>query len=144
MSNTMANRIGGAILLVVFGVLVITILANTFNNMPVMAKQTVSDGIPVDAPEAIQRYGCGTCHSIPGVTGANGTVGPELDNISSRSLLAGQIPNTPDNLMLWIQHPQLVRPGGDMPEMGVSDTDARNIAAYLYSLPEVRFTDFGQ
>jgi cytochrome c len=144
MSKEMANRIGGAILLVVFGVLVIALLANTTADMPVMTKQTVPDGNPLDAPEAIQRYGCGTCHSIPGVAGANGTVGPELENISSRSLLAGQIPNTPDNLMLWIQHPQMIRPGNDMPEMGVSDADARNIAAYLYSLPEVRFTGFGK
>jgi cytochrome c len=144
MNKEMANRIGAAILLGVFVVLAITILANTADNMPVMARQTVPDGDPQAAPEAIKRYGCGTCHSIPGVVGADGVVGPELDNISRRSLLAGQIPNTPDNLMLWIQHPQLVRPGGDMPEMGVSDTDARNIAAYLYSLPEVRFSDFGQ
>jgi cytochrome c len=144
MNKEMANRIGGAILLVVFGVLVIAILANTADNMPVMARQTIPDGNPEAAPQAIERYGCGTCHAIPGIVGANGVVGPKLDDISRRSLLAGQIPNTPDNLMLWIQHPQLVRPGGDMPEMGVSETDARNIAAYLYSLPEVRFTDLGQ
>jgi cytochrome c len=144
MSKEMVNRIGGGILLLVFVVLAIALVANTADNMPVMAKQTIPGGNPMDAPEAISRYGCGTCHHIPGVVGADGVVGPELENISRRSLLAGQIPNTPDNLMLWIQHPQLVRPGSDMPEMGVSDTDARNIAAYLYSLPEARFTDFGQ
>ena len=144
MSKEMANRIGAAILFGVFVVLAITILASTANHTPVMAKQTISDANPMDAPEAIVMYGCGTCHTIPGVVGADGVVGPKLDDISRRSLLAGQIPNTPDNLILWIQHPQLVHPGSDMPEMGVSDTDARNIAAYLYSLPEVRFTDFGQ
>jgi cytochrome c2 len=100
-----------------------------------MAKQQISQGNPLKAPNVIQKYGCGTCHKIPGVVGANGTVGPALEDLSKRSLLAGQIPNTPDNLVLWIQHPQQVRPGSDMPEMGVSDTDARNIAAYLYSLP---------
>ena len=144
MNKEFTNRIGGVILLVVFAVLAATIVANTANNMPVMAKQSIPDANPLDAPAAIQRYGCGTCHSIPGVVGANGTVGPELENISIRSLLAGQIPNTPDNLMMWIQHPQMVRPGSDMPEMGVTDQDARNIASYLYSLPEARYTNFGQ
>jgi cytochrome c len=142
MSRESANRMGAGILLLIFLALAIAILANAANDMPVMAKQEVPQGDPLKAPRAIQEYGCGTCHSIPGITGANGTVGPALHNLSSRSLLAGQIPNTPDNLILWIQHPQLVRPGNDMPEMGVSEADARNIAAYLYSLPqndELRF-----
>jgi cytochrome c2 len=130
-----ANQWGAALLVLIFVAFAIAILANTANTMPVMAKQQVSQGDPLKAPEAIQQYGCGTCHQIPGITGANGTVGPKLDDLSRRSLLAGQIPNTPDNLMIWIQHPQQVRPGSDMPEMGVSENDARNIAAYLYSLP---------
>ncbi len=103
--------------------------------MPVMAKQEVRQGDPLKAPQAIQEYGCGTCHKIPGITGADGRVGPKLDDLAGRSLLAGQIPNIPDNLIFWIEHPQFVRPGSDMPEMGVSEEDARNIAAYLYSLP---------
>jgi cytochrome c1 len=57
-----------------------------------------------------------------------------LANLSRRTILAGQLPNNPDNLMLWIEHPQRVRPGNDMPELGVSESDARDIAAYLYSL----------
>lgn len=135
MTKESAHRIATGILLAVFLAFAVAILANTANDMPVMAKQAVSQGDPSKAPDAIRQYGCGTCHRIPGVHGANGTVGPKLDDLFTRSLLAGQIPNTPDNLILWIQHPQLVRPGSDMPEMGVSDTDAHNIAAYLYSLP---------
>jgi cytochrome c len=137
MKNEMANRIGGTILLVVFLVLATVIFANTANDTPVMKRQSISQGEPLKAPDAIREYGCGTCHSIPGIIGANGTVGPELDSIARRSLLAGQIPNTPDNLLLWIQHPQKVRPGSDMPEMGVTDEDAHNIAAYLYALPDI-------
>ena len=135
MSKELANRIGAGIVLVVFLALAISILVNTANQTPVMAKQSLPQGNPLEAPDAIRQYGCAMCHQIPGVAGANGKVGPELKDMARRSLLAGQLPNTPDNLILWIQHPQMVKPGNDMPEMGVSDTDARNIAAYLYSLP---------
>ena len=135
MSKELANRLGASALILVFLAFAIALFVNTTNNTNVMTKPHIAHANPLDAPDAIRAYGCGTCHEIPGVQGANGTVGPELKDLSERSLLAGQIPNTPDNLVLWIQHPQLVRPGGDMPEMGVTDTDARNIAAYLYSLP---------
>lgn len=135
MNKGLANQLGMSGLLLIFLALAIALLANTENNTSVMAKQRVVQGDPLKAPKAIQTYGCGTCHKIPGVTGADGTVGPALRDLSKRSLLAGKLPNTPENLIMWIQHPQMVRPGSDMPEMGVSDTDARNIAAYLYSLP---------
>jgi len=135
MDKDQVNRLGAGILLLAFLAIAVAIAANTANHMPVMAKQEVRQGDPRKAPQAIQEYGCGTCHKIPGITGADGRVGPKLDDLARRSLLAGQIPNTPDNLIFWIEHPQLVRPGSDMPEMGVSEEDARNIAAYLYSLP---------
>jgi cytochrome c2 len=61
-------------------------------------------------------------------------VGPRLDGISQRYYIAGELPNTPDNLMLWIEHPRLVEPHTVMPEMGVTQQDSRDIAAYLYTL----------
>ncbi|HJU25836.1 MAG TPA: cytochrome c oxidase assembly protein, partial [Rhodanobacteraceae bacterium] len=82
----------------------------------------------------IAHYGCGACHSIPGINGADGLVGPPLDHWSRRSYIAGVLPNDPANLTLWIRHPQAVVPGVDMPEMGVKAQDARDIAAYLYSI----------
>jgi cytochrome c len=86
------------------------------------------------APLAIAQYGCGTCHRIPGLRMASGNVGPPLDAIAGRSYLAGRLPNTPANLKRWIQHPQDVVPGNAMPDLGVSDGDAADIAAYLYTL----------
>jgi cytochrome c len=77
------------------------------------------------------RYGCPTCHVIPGVPGAAGKVGPSLKDISQRSYLAGTIQNSPDNLVLWIQHPQRIHPGTAMPEMDVTAEDAREIAIFL-------------
>jgi len=79
-------------------------------------------------------YGCGACHVIPGVTGATGMVGPPLDGWSRRVYIAGNLANTPENLVRWIRYPQAVEPGTAMPDLGVNEADARDIAAYLYSL----------
>jgi Cytochrome c2 len=82
----------------------------------------------------IRKYGCSTCHEISGVPGARGLIGPRLDGIAQRYYIAGELANTPDNLMLWIQHPRQVEPHTAMPEMGVTEQDSRDIAAYLYTL----------
>jgi cytochrome c2 len=82
----------------------------------------------------IRKYGCDTCHEISGVPGALGLIGPRLDGIGQRYYIAGELPNTPENLMLWIEHPRQVEPHTAMPEMGVSEQDSRDIAAYLYTL----------
>lgn len=82
----------------------------------------------------IRKYGCNTCHQISGISSAKGLIGPPLDGISGRYYIAGELPNTPDNLMLWIQHPRQVEAHTAMPEMGVTEQDSRDIAAYLYTL----------
>lgn len=84
--------------------------------------------------EAMRSYGCGSCHTIPGVTGADALVGPPLVHFSKRSFIAGQLPNTPENLAKWVRDPQEVEPGTAMPDLGVSEEEARNIAAYLEGL----------
>jgi cytochrome c2 len=84
--------------------------------------------------DAIRKYGCYACHTIDGVSGAHGLVGPPLDGIGTREYIAGELPNTAANLMRWIQHPHAVEPHTVMPEMGVTDQDSRDIAAYLYTL----------
>ncbi len=84
--------------------------------------------------EKIRSYGCNSCHTIPGIDGAQALVGPPLIHWSKRVYIAGEVPNTPDNLRKWIQHPTLVEPRTAMPEMGVNEQDSRDISAYLYSL----------
>jgi cytochrome c2 len=81
----------------------------------------------------IRKYGCNSCHEISGVPGARGLIGPPLTNIGQRYYIAGELANTPNNLMSWIQHPHQVEPHTLMPEMGVSEQDSRDIAAYLYA-----------
>jgi cytochrome c2 len=82
----------------------------------------------------IRQYGCSACHTIPGVPGADGEVGPPLAGIASRMYIAGVLVNSPDNLIRWIQDPPAVAPRTAMPDVGVTDADARDIAAYLYTL----------
>lgn len=94
----------------------------------------MTGGDPARGKSVIKRYGCHACHSIPGVPGADALIGPPLDRIGSRVYLAGRIENTPENMMKWIRTPQEVQPGTAMPNMGVSEKDARDIAAFLYTL----------
>ena len=91
-------------------------------------------GDPARGAELISHYGCGTCHEVPGVEGADGLVGPPLDHFSRRGYIAGELPNSATNLDRWIEDPQRIEPGTAMPYLGVSDRDARDITAYLYSL----------
>ena len=96
----------------------------------------VAGGKAKEGPAAMRAYGCGSCHVIPGVRGADGKAGPPLAAWAGRRFIAGRVPNTPDELVSWIIHPQGIKPGSAMPDMGVTDQDARHIAAYLYTLKE--------
>jgi cytochrome c2 len=83
---------------------------------------------------AIAEYGCGSCHTIPGVRAANAKVGPPLTDWPRRAYVAGQLANTPANVARWVAHPQAIQPATAMPDLGVSASTARDIAAYLFSL----------
>jgi mono/diheme cytochrome c family protein len=83
---------------------------------------------------ALAQHACQACHTIPGITGSSPNVGPPLQGLASRSLIAGKLANTPDNLVHWIRHPKTVKPLTAMPDMGVSEGDARDMAAYLATL----------
>ncbi len=94
----------------------------------------VPGGDPTRGQGALLGYGCNSCHTIPGVSGTTATVGPPLTQFALRNYVAGVLPNTPDNLIKWIQDPQSIDPGTAMPNLGVSADAARDIAAYLYTL----------
>ncbi len=94
----------------------------------------LTGGEPERGRALIPKYGCEACHTIPGVEGADGTVGPRLAGIDRRAYLAGRLPNTPENLMRWIRDPTGISPGTAMPNLHVTEQDVRDIAAYLYTL----------
>ena len=90
-----------------------------------------SMGNPEHGRQLIGSYGCGACHMIPGIRLAGGRVGPPLDSFARRRTVAGKLANTPDALTHWIQVPQSVVPGNDMPDLGLTRRQARDVAAYL-------------
>jgi cytochrome c2 len=83
--------------------------------------------------EQIVAVGCGACHVINGIPGARGQVGPALSGVASRAVIAGVLPNTPDNLTRWIEDAPSISPQTAMPNLGLSQAQARDIAAYLYA-----------
>jgi sulfur-oxidizing protein SoxX len=84
----------------------------------------------------MERVGCAACHDIPGITWPRGTVGGSLKGVGGRALLAGRHPNQPDVMTRWIRDAPSLSPGTAMPAMPVNDTQARDIAAYLYTLDD--------
>jgi cytochrome c len=94
----------------------------------------VPEGDPARGARLIAELGCGSCHSVPGVRDADGLVGPPLDHFGRRAYIAGELTNNGANLQRWIRDPQSVEPGTAMPNLGVSEIDARDIAAYLLTL----------
>jgi cytochrome c len=96
--------------------------------------RALTGGDPQAGRAALAEKPCGGCHQIPGVQGAAGKVGPPLTGFSGRIYIAGRLNNTPDNLTAWIMNPHAVDPQNAMPQTGVSPQEARDMAAYLYTL----------
>jgi cytochrome c len=97
------------------------------------SERVVTGGDPQRGVVALRAHGCGGCHVIPGLAEARGTVGPSLAGLVTRTHIAGRLTNTPLNIVAWIRSPRSLDPGTFMPDLGVSDHQARDIAAYLYS-----------
>ena len=95
--------------------------------------RTITGGDPTRAPEIMRRYGCGGCHTIPGIPGADGQVGPRLSGLIHRVYIGGVASNSPDHLIRWIVAPQELSPRSAMPATGISETEARDVAASLYA-----------
>jgi cytochrome c len=114
-------------------VLAITVSGCIRRGTTVMA-QEVTGGDASVGRHLIYAYGCGSCHIIPGVAEAKGTVGPPLTGFASRIYIAGLLVNTPENLFRWVTKPQQIDAGTAMPDLGITERQAHDIAAYLYTL----------
>jgi cytochrome c len=97
-------------------------------------RDTVEGADPVRGRQAIVRYGCVACHAIPGIGNPGSNVGPPLHQFARRSYVGGVLPNTPAALVSWLMNPPAIDPRTAMPNMGVTQGDAADIAAYLYTL----------
>jgi mono/diheme cytochrome c family protein len=91
-------------------------------------------GDPVTGRMVIATKGCGVCHQVPGVPGATGVVGPSLRGFAGRALIAGQHVNEPQVLVSWLRDAPQLSPGTGMPAMPITEPEARDVAAYLYTL----------
>ena len=90
-------------------------------------------GDPARGEAMFIQYGCGSCHALKDVRTATGMVGPPLDGIALRMIIAGHLSNNPQNMEKWIRDPQQVSPGTAMPDLNVGEQDARDITAFLYT-----------
>jgi cytochrome c1 len=95
--------------------------------------RALTGGDPDNAAALVTRFGCGGCHTIPGLPGAQGKVAPPLTDLRSRVYIAGVLPNTAENLIGWIVDPRAFSPRTAMPMTGITKEEARDIAAYLYA-----------
>lgn len=95
--------------------------------------RALTRGEPSRALPIMRRFGCAGCHTIPGVPGADGQVGGSLADLRKRVYIAGAVNNSADNLVRWIVSPQAFAPHTAMPAPGLSEQEARDVAAYLYA-----------
>jgi len=93
----------------------------------------ITGGDPERGEALFIAYGCGSCHAVQNVRTASGNVGPPLDGIATRVIVAGHLANNPTNMEHWVRDPQQVSPGTGMPDLNVSEGDARDITAFLYT-----------
>jgi cytochrome c2 len=110
-------------------------VAASWSSQPQTARiaRTMTGGDPERAPEIMRRYGCSSCHTIPGIPGADGQVGPRLSGLLNRVYIGGSAANSPDHLVHFIVTPQQFSPHSAMPATGISEAEARDVAAYLYA-----------
>ncbi len=82
------------------------------------------------------QYGCAVCHVVPGMPprGMATNTGPSLEGFAKREKIAGLVPHTEENLVKWLRKPQEINPRSAMPNLGISEADAKDIAAFLATL----------
>jgi cytochrome c2 len=126
-------QIGLAICLVVGALAGCQAAASTSEPAPVVS----NDPRVVSGRQLFTAKGCGACHRAPGVPEAGGTIGPHLRGIGNPTghpKIAAVVDNTPENMRLWLQNPQQVKPGTSMPSLGLSESEAEAIAAFLETM----------
>ena len=102
----------------------------------VAASEFAPGGQAAEGARIIASKPCGACHTIPGVPGAQATIGPNLAGVGSRTKIAGGAVDNrgPNDLKAWIMNPGGLKPGTAMPNLGLSDDEATKIVAFLVTL----------
>ncbi len=134
LTTLLPDKLGGRFFICLLCTLTLLLLGACSGRPLRTTSDFVAGGNPQAGWQAIQDYGCHTCHHIPDIPGPEAYVGPPLDEWASRSYIAGNLSNTPENLVEWIRFPQDFEPGTAMPDLEVTEDAARNITAYLFNL----------
>src|SRR5882762_2141613 len=108
---------------------------NEFDHWIQLQRQPASTSdVGYEGRRVFETTACINCHAVAG-TVANGRFGPDLTHLMSReTIAAGAALNTPENLRLWIQKPEAIKPGSLMPAMELSDRELDAVTAYLETL----------
>jgi len=85
---------------------------------------------------AITAAGCGACHVIPGIAWPQGRMGPSLQGFDDIGLIAGALPNSPENLAAFVRNAPQAKRGSTMPSMPLTQEESRDVAAYLYGIDD--------
>ena len=136
MLRSLSTKVVFAILAAIVFLVALIAIAREYLDQRVRLREhaaAIAQGDPSRGEAMFIQYGCGSCHSLRNVRTATGMVGPPLDGIALRVIIAGHLANTPTNMERWIRDPQQVSPGTAMPDLGVSEGDARDITAFLYT-----------
>ena len=139
MLRSLSTKVVFAILAAIVFLVALIAIAREYLDQRVRLREhaaAIAQGDPSRGEAMFIQYGCGSCHSLRNVRTATGMVGPPLDGVAVRAIIAGKLPNQPDNMVRWIRDPQQVTPGTAMPDLHVSGRDARDITAFLYTRAE--------
>lgn len=112
----------------------ISAMGNDARLLPAGATRHVADGDARQGRILLQEHACNTCHMVPGQRQPAAHVGPPLIHFAKRTNIGGSVPNEPEYLVRFIMNAPQVLPGTSMPDLSVSEVDARHIAAFLYTL----------
>jgi mono/diheme cytochrome c family protein len=91
---------------------------------------------PAEGLKLIERSGCAACHVIPGLSWPRGRTGGPLAGVAARPLIAGRLPNQPDVMVRFVRDAPSLLPDIGMPPMPLTEPEARDVAAYLYTLDD--------
>jgi cytochrome c len=123
---------------IAFGLLLLALLPGCSSEKPGEAGAApvaaAATGDAANGKKLIDQYACLSCHKIPGFDGPQGSMGPSLEAFAARKAIAGGIPNEPATIAAYLQNPQAVDPQNRMPPLGITEGEARDITAYLFTL----------
>lgn len=126
--------------LVLLGFTVLAGLAGCDERRPPLAQDVTAQALvaradPGRGGRLIVERGCLACHVVPQINGPVVHVGPLLDQIGRQAYVSGVLPNTSNNLVRWLRDPPAIHPSTAMPNMGLHQDEAEDIAAFLITLP---------